>query len=471
MNLFEQRTTLVGVLDEDEELDRCMLLLRFLFELGHHRETHAAMWGYMIDALSDFITLIQDQPCWPEVRLLIIFSQRHLLSARTIGFPAAPAPKDPVLDYNASHDMSSKNRAAVLHSLARCGEPEVVADAKAYVEWILSAFEDKAATANAVALNNDVGGSNANAIGGTSAGPTFGGGSFLEAGEGLGDLGSGGGGLVASPPSPMQFAPPTHLADVACALDDLPMDYVSIAFEAAIANSDDARLWWATLQLLSYIMVGDANGLNLTEAARASLPQEQYHIDAKGVNGERKQQWLDALFPAVLALPLSEVRTAQIEVLQKFNSLNMSSMRVLFENSNLLIKFIESTTRAHPAFSVLQSARKFAKRYSANALVATLLAEHERPVEEAAAADDGETTAAASRDADRSALVPNCVWADYVNEHYSWYIKRHLIHQVAPADASLFSEIASKSLNATSAAAVGGEHSGASDSAMKRCSI
>jgi hypothetical protein len=399
ISLFELRTTLVGVLDPADQFDRCMLLLRFIYDLGANKETHAIIWGYVSEALSTFITLIQDHPCWLEVRLLLIFAHRHLMGS-VIGFPATTVAKDPVLDYKAAHDLSARHRCSLLQTMARCGEPDTVAEAIAYTEWILAAF---------------CGPSQATALGMSH------GGSFTENTLNLD-------GTASAPP--MVFTVPSQYADTPCDLQSLPMEYVAIAFETAIANSDSSRLWWATAQLLSFVIYGDVQSLNLSVSARQPLPAEVLAVDSRHVHAawisRHQQEWTDALMPAVLACPLSDARAAQVELLSHFSTITDTCLRALFENSNLLTKFLEESREHPPDKHLLRAIKRFALDHSANALVATWLAEN--------------------TNATRQDLFKNCIWADYVNEHYAWYIRRHLIRQVAPADASIFSEIASKSL-------------------------
>jgi hypothetical protein len=361
ITLFELRTVLVGVTSPADTEDRCVFLLRYLYEMGERNEQHSTVWQFVSAQLPQFIMLIKDQPCWNEVRQLIIHVHRHYVSNKAVSF--FEGGRDSVVDFKASYDTSTATRTMMLANVCACGQMELVAEAVVYFRWAVASWCSDAPAPKEVTMG-DIGGASANGM------PEQ---------------------LLLPAPSNFWVECPDDLAEKPYVLD---YDRAMIAFQTVMVNTTSVLDFWAVLNIATaafHLFVPAEDLLAMPAETLAVRPAALVKPDDK---------WHNVLLVAIVACQLPEARNAQLAILRMYVSLSAEVELALIRNDSLLSAFFEVQPPSKLKTAVITRTLKT----SANALVTQQLVE----------------SGAVKRD---EAVVHNSAWADYVNDHYSWYIK------------------------------------------------
>lgn len=362
MNLFELRSILVGVCKRTDPVDRCVLPLRLLYELGAKRESHSVVISYAIDYIEKLYFLILEQPCWSEVRELLKFSLRGMtLRGAPLSFFSPP--KEAVLDFQASRDLSRQTCAKALRTMAVCGDQETIDAATRFVKWVGAAWcrtPDRDENA---------------------AKPTL-------------------GGSMENTAPPVSYYISCCEEDLTrpCVLNSLDFDFVSVAFVSAMKQNADLTLWFAVTQMYAFCL-GDSKRFYPKAGVYAQLPDLAIQTD---LVIEDTAAWAKALLPAILVSPIAQAQELQLEILSDMTDrLDQDALMALFRNERFLHRFVEQATQADHHHLV--SIATFAASYGSNEMLPDLLC--------------GKMPRFS-----KEVLLRNAWWADYVSDHFTWYI-------------------------------------------------
>ena len=480
VNIFELRTTMIGVISPDDALDRCVFILRLIFELGVTKEQHATVWSYVSNKLINFIGLVKNLMCWNDVRQLILFSHAHKMADISFfGSDATPT------EFDASRQITPATKNSMRRCMALCGHPETLKEAENYFNWVMSNLccsasdvvdaqdrkSDSPINATSTSATNgtttntgseqvtaskaannpnelkeissyaEISSNNNencekvdNAKIGVSITNNPMGELHLTAppscndlcGDALirndnplhgGDQGKGeeaiGGtslcpGIALHVPAGYTIPCPEELRERKCDFDTLSLPTTAVAFEVHIGNSSDIRAWWAVMSVIDEIFDSQMRiRATLGEAFETFeiVPHGAVKNFLKDRAATEDLSWIDVLVPAAFASTLPEARNGQILLFQNFSSLTPNVFRILVANHKLFLALYESDfVRQHN--DLTQQLTAFAAANSADVFVSQKLTDK-----------GGIPREVAERNSD---------WADYVDSHYSWYIRRHL---------------------------------------------
>lgn len=486
LTLFEMRPFFVGSTAATDPVDRCVLLLRALYEVGDRKENHFAIWNYLSDRLEQLADLTHVYPCWEELRLLIAYTCRHLVSSGIVAFHRAPP--EASTDFKRG-GLTEKPIAVLLRTLCFARDMQLVQEGVNMFLWVMQTWTDPApplshaaglamppganlppAGSPALAAADAATASGSNLVGG--GGPFFyallspphesvrgRGGDGIGAGgsNALGLPGISGVGVAADSTAAMGGVTASGGAGsdatgalpfaTSCDLDHVSLAIVAAAFQTALQHSYDFREFWAVASVLcSVAALPMPNLVAFPEAANALGGTDVFfRIDTNVVVKEaEKATWICLLLSSLASFSQTAAIGLQIHLLQSFSWVGSDVCRSVFRNSKLFPKLVETLGPKAPLLGELVN---FALSNCANDMfieqLQALLVNNSRLV---------------------SLLHRNRVWADFVTGHYSWYASTVLfkLEGVLPPDEQQQSAQGGSSTSLMHLGGAGGHNGGTS---------